>query len=102
MASPRACETTRTGISHGVLALPENPEQWQEPRRDPSLIPAAVAEILRWAASVLYFRRNALTAMDIGGLARLGRARPAGHLTFRRKRAIMDDSSEAVRQRLVR
>jgi cholest-4-en-3-one 26-monooxygenase len=60
-------ETTRTAISHGVLALHENPGQWQALRRDPSLIPGAVEEILRWASPVLYFRRNALTAMDIGG-----------------------------------
>jgi cholest-4-en-3-one 26-monooxygenase len=60
-------ETTRTAISHGVLALHEHPEQWQQLRRDPSLIPAAVEEILRWASPVLYFRRNAVTAMDIGG-----------------------------------
>ena len=60
-------ETTRSAISHGVLALHEHPEQWQQLRRDPSLIPAAVEEILRWASPVLYFRRNALTAMDISG-----------------------------------
>ena len=56
-----------TQLSHGVLALHEHPEQWQQLRRDPGLIPAAVEEILRWASPVLYFRRNALTAMDIGG-----------------------------------
>jgi cholest-4-en-3-one 26-monooxygenase len=60
-------ETTRSAISHGVLALHEHPGQWQRLRRDPSLIPAAVEEILRWASPVLYFRRNALTEMDIGG-----------------------------------
>ena len=60
-------ETTRSAISHGVLALHEHPDQWQELRRDPSLIPAAVEEILRWASPVLYFRRNARTEMDVGG-----------------------------------
>jgi cholest-4-en-3-one 26-monooxygenase len=60
-------ETTRSAISHGVLALHEHPGQWQELRRDPGLIPAAVEEILRWAPPVLYFRRNALTAMEVRG-----------------------------------
>jgi cytochrome P450 len=55
-------ETTRSAISHGVLALHEHPGQWRELRRDPGLIPAAVEEILRWSSPVLYFRRNARTA----------------------------------------
>jgi cholest-4-en-3-one 26-monooxygenase len=67
MLAVAGSETTRSAISHGVLALHEHPEQWQQLRRDPALIPGAVEEILRWASPVLYFRRNALTGMDIGG-----------------------------------
>jgi cholest-4-en-3-one 26-monooxygenase len=67
MLAVAGSETTRSAISHGVLALHEHPEQWQQLRRDPSLIPAAVEEILRWASPVLYFRRNALTGMDVSG-----------------------------------
>ena len=67
MLAVAGSETTRSAISHGVLALHEHPEQWQQLRRDPGLIPSAVEEILRWASPVLYFRRNALTAMDIAG-----------------------------------
>jgi cholest-4-en-3-one 26-monooxygenase len=60
-------ETTRNAISHAVLAFSEHPEQWQRLREDPGLIPLAVEEILRWASPVLYFRRNAVTAMEAGG-----------------------------------
>lgn len=66
MLAVAGSETTRSAISHGVLALHEHPEQWRLLRRDPTLIPAAVEEILRWASPVLYFRRNARTGMDIG------------------------------------
>jgi cholest-4-en-3-one 26-monooxygenase len=51
-------ETTRNAISHGMNALLDNPEQYSELVADPSLMPGAVEEILRWASPVLYFRRN--------------------------------------------
>ena len=61
-------ETTRNAISHGVLALAEHPEQWRRLRDDPSLVPSAVEEIVRWASPVLYFRRNAVAPMDVAGV----------------------------------
>jgi cholest-4-en-3-one 26-monooxygenase len=61
-------ETTRNAISQGVLALAEHPDQWRRLREDPSLIPLAVEEILRWASPVLYFRRNAVAEMDVAGV----------------------------------
>jgi cytochrome P450 len=60
-------ETTRTAISHAVLALHDHPDQWARLRRDPSLIPSAVEEVLRWASPVLYFRRNAVTPINVAG-----------------------------------
>lgn len=53
-------ETTRNAMSHGVAAFAAHPEQWDRLRDDPSLIPSAVEEIVRFASPVLYFRRNAL------------------------------------------
>ncbi len=60
-------ETTRHTISHGMLALMENPEQLQLLREDPSLIPAATEEILRWATPVFHFRRTATRDVELGG-----------------------------------
>jgi len=60
-------ETTRHTLSHGMIALGENPEQKAELVKDPSLIPAAVEEMLRWATPVMYFRRTATRDAEIRG-----------------------------------
>lgn len=43
-------ETTRHTISHSMLALLQHPEQLARLKDDPSLIPTAVEEFLRWAS----------------------------------------------------
>jgi cholest-4-en-3-one 26-monooxygenase len=52
-------ETTRNLISGGMLALMEHPEQRQRLLADPSLLPTAVEEMLRWVTPVIHFRRTA-------------------------------------------
>lgn len=59
-------ETTRNSISGGVLALSENPEEKRKLIEDPSLIPAAVDEIIRWVHPVIYMRRTAKEDTMIG------------------------------------
>jgi len=59
-------ETTRHSISSGLLALIENPDQLQRLRDDPSLMPKAANEILRWATPVHHFRRTATTDVEFG------------------------------------
>src|SRR5262249_49116089 len=51
-------ETTRNLISGGMLALIEHPDQRARLIADPSLIPSAVEEMLRWVTPVMYFRRT--------------------------------------------
>jgi cholest-4-en-3-one 26-monooxygenase len=46
-------ETTMNGISGGLLAFIENPEQRERLEHDPSLWHKAVEEILRWVSPVL-------------------------------------------------
>ena len=60
-------ETTRHTISHGMLALMEHPEQLRALQEDPSLIPTAVEEVLRWATPVMHFRRTATRDVELGG-----------------------------------
>jgi cholest-4-en-3-one 26-monooxygenase len=60
-------ETTRNLISHGMLALLENPDQLALLRADPSLLPAAVDEMLRYASPVMYMRRTAQSDLDLHG-----------------------------------
>jgi len=58
-------DTTKTMLAAGVLALLEHPDQLAELRADPTLIPAAVEEILRWANPLHYFRRTATSATTL-------------------------------------
>jgi cholest-4-en-3-one 26-monooxygenase len=61
-------ETTRNLISGGMLALIENPEQRARLIADPSLIPSAVEEMLRWVTPVMYFRRTATRDTELRGV----------------------------------
>ncbi|MFF4540053.1 cytochrome P450 [Streptomyces aureus] len=60
-------ETTRHTISHSMLALLQHPEQLARLKDDPSLIPGAVEEFLRWASPVYHFRRTATRDVELGG-----------------------------------
>jgi cholest-4-en-3-one 26-monooxygenase len=60
-------ETTRTATSHGLLTLLEHPDQFALLREDPSLVPNAVDEILRWQPPINVFRRTATTDTVLGG-----------------------------------
>jgi len=60
-------ETTRTATSHGLLALLEHPESLARLTRDPSLMPGAVEEMLRWEPPIHHFRRTATTDLVLGG-----------------------------------
>jgi cytochrome P450 len=60
-------ETTRHSISHGLLALLENPDQLQRLRDQPELNASAANEILRWATPVHHFRRTATADVEFGG-----------------------------------
>ncbi len=61
-------ETTRNTISGGLVALAENPEQWDRLVADRSLVTPAVDEILRWTTAVIYFMRTATRATELGGV----------------------------------
>ena len=60
-------ETTRNLISHGTLALLENPGERDKLLADPELLPSAVDEMLRHASPVMYMRRTARSETKIGG-----------------------------------
>ncbi len=62
-------ETTRNLISAGLVALAENPAQWAALRADPSLVPTAVEELLRWTTPVISFMRTATEATTVRGEA---------------------------------
>jgi len=59
-------ETTRNGISQGMLALFEHPEERKRLAADPTLWGTAVDEILRWTSPVRAMRRVALRDTSLG------------------------------------
>jgi len=61
-------ETTRTGISQGILALMQHPDEFARLEADPSLIPSGVDEILRYGTPIIYFRRTATRDAEISGV----------------------------------
>ena len=61
-------ETTRTGISQGILALMEHPDEFERLARTPSLVSTAVDEILRYGTPLIYFRRTATQDTEIRGV----------------------------------
>ncbi|MFP6808482.1 MAG: cytochrome P450 [Pseudomonadales bacterium] len=60
-------DTTRNSISGGLLALNQNPDQYQKLRENPSLIPKLVPEIIRWQTPLAYMSRTATHDTVLGG-----------------------------------
>ena len=60
-------ETTRNLIALGTLALIAHPDQCRLLVDDPSLIPGAVEEMLRWNSPVVHMARTATTDVEIRG-----------------------------------
>jgi cytochrome P450 len=62
-------ETTTTLIANGVDSLLSFRKNWEAIVADPSKIPAAVDECLRFSPAIVAWRRKALKDTEIGGVA---------------------------------
>lgn len=60
-------DTTRNSISGGVVALNENPIQYQKLRDNPGLIPSMVSEIIRYQTPLTHMRRTATEDTQLRG-----------------------------------
>ncbi|MBI1405298.1 MAG: cytochrome P450 [Caulobacter sp.] len=60
-------DTTRNTITGSVLALNQNPDQYQKLRDNPSLIPSMVSETIRWQTPLAHMRRIATRDVELGG-----------------------------------
>ncbi|MGB0692848.1 MAG: cytochrome P450 [Pseudomonadales bacterium] len=60
-------DTTRNSISGGVLALNQNPGEYDKLRDNPTLIPKMVPEIIRWQSPVAHMCRTAVKPVELGG-----------------------------------
>ena len=81
-------DTTRNAIAGGILAFIDHPEQWQLLRSDPSLVPTAIEEILRWTAPAAYNRRTATADVVFHG----ARIHAGDKVTFWEASANRDES----------
>ncbi len=59
-------ETTRTVISRGLATFAEHPDQWEAMAADPSLVPGAVEELIRWVTPLNNFFRTVTRDDHIG------------------------------------
>ncbi len=60
-------ETTRNAMTGGMLALLDNPNQWEKLRADPTLVDSAVEEVVRWTNPVIQFARTATEDYELRG-----------------------------------
>jgi cytochrome P450 len=61
-------DTTRNALGSGIEALLAHPDQLERLRKDPSLIPTAVEEILRWTVPANQMLRTATCDTEIRGV----------------------------------
>ncbi|HVM98726.1 MAG TPA: cytochrome P450 [Caulobacteraceae bacterium] len=60
-------DTTRNTISGSVYELNRNPDQYAKLRANPELIPAMVAETIRYQTPLAHMARTALRDIEVGG-----------------------------------
>ena len=60
-------DTTRNSMTGGLMALVENPEQFELVRARRELVPNLVSEIIRYHTPVLHMRRTARADVELAG-----------------------------------
>ena len=60
-------DTTRNSATGGVLALNQNPGEYDKLRASPGLIPSMVSEIIRWQTPLAHMRRTATRDIEFRG-----------------------------------
>jgi cytochrome P450 len=60
-------DTTRNSMTGSVLALNENPDEYDKLRGNHALIDSFVPEVIRWQTPLAHMRRTALRDTEIGG-----------------------------------
>jgi cytochrome P450 len=60
-------ENTRIAASGGMLAFLQFPDQWQALSTEPTLLPAAVEEVLRWTSTATHIMRTATRPVTLRG-----------------------------------
>lgn len=61
-------DTTVHALGHAVWLFAENPDQWQALRADPTLVPQALREVLRYESPAQLFGRTVRTDLTFEGV----------------------------------
>jgi cytochrome P450 len=61
-------DSTVAAIGFGVLLFGQHPGQWDMLRNDRTLLPNAIAEIVRWASPLQFFTRVATCDTEVSGV----------------------------------
>ena len=62
-------DTTKNALAGGFRALIEHPDEFAKLQKDPSRVPDAVEEIVRWASPVNFMKRTAACDTQVHGQA---------------------------------
>jgi cytochrome P450/ferredoxin len=68
LLSAGAHESTTALMTHCIRRLMENPAEWERVKADPTLVPTAVEEALRYDASSIMWPRKARVEVELGGV----------------------------------
>ena len=60
-------DTTRNSMTGSVLALNENPDEYDKLRANHALVESFVPEVIRWQTPLAHMRRTALQDTELGG-----------------------------------
>jgi cytochrome P450 len=85
-------DTTSSTIAGGLHALVRHPAELQRLQADPSLLPTAVEEMIRWVTPVKEFMRTAAEDAVVGGTSvAAGQSVYLAYLSANRDEAVFDD-----------
>ncbi len=88
-------DTTSSSAAGGLLQLIRNPDQMAKLKADPSLLPMAVEEMIRWVTPVKHFMRTATEDTDIGGKTiKAGEALAMFYWSGNRDESVWPDAGE--------
>jgi cytochrome P450 len=90
-------DTTRNSATGGVLALNQNPTEYDKLRANPGLIPGMVSEIIRWQTPLAHMRRTASADIEFKGQKiRKGDKVIMWYVSGNRDESAIDDADEFI------
>ncbi|MEH6634441.1 MAG: cytochrome P450 [Halioglobus sp.] len=90
-------DTTRNSASGGVVALNQNPAEYDKLRANPDLIPGMVPEIIRWQTPLMHMRRTAKSDIEFEGkLIKKGDKVVMWYLSGNRDESVIEKADEFI------